>query len=344
MKATKQKKKKILRVSHSQLQTYKNCRREYHHGYNERMERRSSYAPFVFGTAMHQALEIFYEKRGKNCSKAMMLEVAQVFDEVDQSAMTPEKVADLLADKAKCQGIIEVYPKVYENDFIEFKEFIIESHFELDFGYHAGFDLRYQGFLDGLFLDESGDWWVFETKTKKYNKPEAPELADYIRRVHIDNQVVGYMWGAKQILTLKLGVETWPKGVIYNVIQKPSISKKKSETSSDFRKRVKEEYTVNAQSKEYFMRIPLQLKQSLVDGWWEEMKMWLIELSMAKATKKKSRFPMNSGACTSKYGTCHWLDACVNGKYKELLYRKKEKQYINPRLKRIQVRDGNEKA
>jgi hypothetical protein len=231
-------------------------------------------------------------------------------------------------------GICEVYPTIYKGDFMEFNDFLIEEHFELDFGVHAGYKLKYQGFLDGLFQDAAGDWWVFETKTKKYNKPGSNEGANYVKKVHIDNQVLGYIHGGAQVLTYRLGTPTIPKGVIYNVIQKPSISRKKTESLQDFRKRVREEYTRYAEEKEYFARYPLQLKQSLIDNWLPEMKMWLMEIAHKKGTKSKRMFPMNSGACTSKFGTCKWMGSCTSGKYQKLLFKKKDPNFVLPRLQK----------
>lgn len=330
---------KILRLSHSQLNSYKDCRRKYHHEYNKKMAPRKAFFPFVFGGATHSALEEFYNSNGKNSAKLMKLAINEEFDAVDKGPLTPDEILDVECQRAMVHGICEVYPKIYKGDFQEFKTFLVEHHFELDFGTHAGFKLLYQGFIDGLFQDEAGDWWVFETKTKRYNKPGSADNQAFIKKVHIDNQVLGYIHGGKQILE-RLGYKgAVPKGVIYNVIQKPGIKKKKAESQRDFQTRIREEYTRYAEEKEYFARYPLQLKQERVDDWWGEMKLWLMEIASKKAVKKKTMFPMDSSACTNKYGTCRWLGACINGKYDKLMHKKKEKNFVHPRLKKIQERD-----
>ena len=295
------------------------------------MESRKTPLPFVFGRAFHRAVEVFYSARGSKYEFDMAKVVRQEFAEVDRGILTPDEIMDLDSQMNMVLGICEVYPIVYKDDFKEFQDFILEEHFEIVFGTMHGYQLSYQGYIDGLFQDASGAWWIFETKTKKYGKPGSIENATYIKKVHIDNQVLGYIHGGEQILTKRFGKPTKPVGVIYNVIQKPAIRKKKTETLSDFRARIREEYTVHAQAKEYFARYPLQLKQNLIDNWKDETRQRIMELADRKHrsyTKKDKQilWPMNSQACTNKWGTCKWLPACTAGKYNQLLYKKKEKR------------------
>ena len=313
---------KELILSHSQLQTYKNCNKDYFHGYIRKMKPRKAYLPFIFGGALHSSLEAYYESKGKNCIRRMESAINDAYAEVDTSVMTPKEVSDLHTEKAICSGICKVYPDVYKGDFDEFEEFLIEKDFKIKFGRHAGFELSYQGKIDGLFRDAAGDWWVFETKTKAYAK----DNSSYIKKVHIDNQVLGYMHGAHQILSEQSQEKPWPKGVIYNVVQKPAIRKKTSESVQDFRKRIIQEYTVNAESKEYFCRYPLQLDERAVKSWKKDMKYYLMEIAAKKAMGKKAVYPMNSGSCQRFNSLCRWLPACTTRRYNKLLYKKKEEQ------------------
>lgn len=257
---------------------------------------------FVSGGAIHKFIEFFYRTHDPAIA---LRQVELEFAAVNTELFTREEMHDLSVDKHTMMGIATAYPTFYNQDFDTFKQFLTEQKFYLPFGKH-----RYFGTIDGLFQDQAGDWWIFETKTASAQSLNE----DYFERVKIDSQVTGYMHGAKQILGF------FPRGVIYNVIKKPSIRLKAGETLAAFQRRCFDEYTHFAKEKAYFTRTEVMVAQHRLESWVANTA-YLIENLAAKIERGPSEiWPMNTGACKAFFSTCPYMNACVTGKYNKLLY------------------------
>jgi hypothetical protein len=164
--------------------------------------------------------------------------------------------------------------------------------------------------------DFAGDWWILETKTA------APSTLtpDYFNRVHIDSQVMGYMYGGKEVLG------KFPKGIIYNVIKKPGIRLKKGETMQAFQQRVYLEYVKFAQTKNYFTRQQLIVSHARLEEWYYEKSILTGNLQGYMRKKDFTYWPMHTSACTTKFGSCEYLPACTARAYNKLLYTKGDRK------------------
>lgn len=296
-----------MEYSHTRLQTYLTCPRSFKHYYLVKARTRKRPLYFVLGEAVHKYIEMFYRTKDLKLAKR---QVETVFDAVDKSLLNREEMHDLEVDRNTALGIAEAYPLFYKSDFDEFKNFLTEQKFSIQL---SGSD-TYGGILDALLQDHAGAWWILETKT---TSAQAINV-DYFEKVKIDSQVAGYMHGAKQILG------EYPSGVIYNVIKKPSIRLKNGESLADFQRRIFHEYTKMAVEKNYFMRQQLMVATHRLDTWLEDTTKMTAQIS-ASVEAKSSFWPMNTGACQAKFGTCPYLPVCTTGKYSPLLYVKEKK-------------------
>ena len=210
------------------------------------------------------------------------------------------------------EGICEAYPKFYSQDFDEYTSFMTEQKLTMPLveGGKGRDPIRYKGYLDFLAQEAAGDWWVVDTKTT--TSPNA----DYFRKVHIDSQLTGYMWLAKELLG------EFPKGVIYDVIKKPSIRLKKGENQRAFRDRVKKEYTLYAEAKGYFVREEIIIGKRQLDRWFRNTQ-HIAEMIQTKRSIKTKVWPMNTGNCQSGWGSsCQYLEICITGKVNKLQFTK----------------------
>lgn len=296
------------RYSHTQLSVYHECRHKYRAMYLQKWTPRKRPGYFILGEAVHKYIEMYYGTKDKNLAKK---QVENVYGGVDTSLLSPDEIHNLEVDKSIAFGITDAYPEFYKQDFDEFNTFLTEQEFTIPLA--TGYNDTYYGKVDVLVKDAAGDWWILETKTAAANSINE----SYLDRVKIDSQVSGYMHGAKAILG------SFPRGVIYNIIKKPAIRLKKGESSKAFAKRIYLEYAKMAEVKHYFTREQVIVGDKQLDRWLKNTTWTAGEITAALHLKRKV-WPQNTGACTTKYGACQYMRACVDQNYSPLLYTKRQ--------------------
>ena len=306
-------------VSHSKLQIFQECNAKFRHQYIRKVYLRKKPVYFTFGSAGHRFFDIYYASKGEKLDYARS-EALKIFDDVDRGPLTPEEIYKLELERAKVEGVVLAYPKFYNKDFSNFETILTEISLKKDKGIlltsTRDYDVYYEGDIDGLVKDRDGSWWIME---HKFLAPQTINES-LLDRVHIDNQILGYMWLAKERV-----IGEWPKGVIYNLIKKPMIRRKKGETAQAFTTRVKDEYVKYGQTKGYFIRHDPQISKAHLDTWWKDTA-HLANGLFTRIEIKSDLWPKNTGSCTNAYGSCPYLNACVNRKYNKLIYTRKRKE------------------
>ena len=298
--------------------------KKYYHADIEKVYTRKRPTYFVIGSAVHKFIEVYYTTQGNQ--KLAKNSAEAIFKNVDTGIMTADEIHNLEVDKHMVLGICEAYPKFYEQDFQEYTTFLTEQSFSMKMSIkrEPSKDIHeYRGYIDLIVQDAAGEWWVFETKTasaQALNKT-------YFDKVHIDSQVLGYMHAAKEI------IGEFPKGVIYNTIKKPGIRLRKGESKGAYQKRVFTEYDLYGQQKQYFQRKVIEISRKELSQWKFDALAWMGMVSNrvhAWNAKGEGRYcwPKNTGSCSSKFGACEYLSACITGKYSRLLY-ESEKTKLN---------------
>lgn len=297
-----------MKFNNSAIQEFLTCNAKFRHSYLRKMFPRKKQDFFVFGEALHRFKEVFYRTQD---GKLALKQVGDIFEKVDKGLLNREETHSLMVDLQTALGIATAYPLFYKQDFDEYDKFLTEQKFcfKLENGH------EYFGTIDCLLKDHAGDWWIGETKTAAASTIND----DYFERVKIDSQVSGYMHGGKSILGF------FPRGVIYDVIKKPSIRLKMGESLSAFQKRVFQEYTQFAKEKEYFQRQQLMVATHRLDEWLRDVN-HITTLMATKIQNKDKTWIKNTGACRAYFGTCPYMTACIQGDYNTLLYEKQEER------------------
>lgn len=296
-----------IRSSHSENQSFLNCRRKWMHQYVKRVEPMKKGNPLIVGQAVHAFIEHYYKFGGKDLDHAYK-RFQEPFEAVNQALLSPEDQKEFEVQRAIGFGMCGTYAKAYRQDFDEFDQFLLEQHAEmvLPNGH------KYHGYIDVLAKDATGTWWIIETKTAAFQS----NTDNYFQDVQINSQISGYMHLAKQILG------KFPEGVIYNVLFKTKIRPRVGEGMRGFLKRVQMEYEKYYMTKPYFARERITIGQRQLDRWLKNCDQ--VVRNMAEALERKE-FYANTGQCKSFFGACEFLDACLRGKYSKLLYKKKGK-------------------
>ena len=304
-----------LLLSHSQIGVFLTCPAMYRHQYIRRISPRKRAFYFTVGSAMHKFIETWYSTRGNE--ELATRHATQVFEEdFEPELFSAEETHQFECDKAMTLGMCEGYVRYYTQDFDQYQSFLCEGRSKISLvSTHPHYQINYQAVLDALAQDAAGDWWIIETKTA------GRVTSSYLQRVRIDSQVSGQMWVAKQVLG------HFPKGVVYNVIKKPSIRLKKGETKQAYQKRVAREYSdvKNCDVKGYFTREDIIISKAQLRDWMDETQYIGRQIATMRA-EHHPWWPKNTGACEKFGSACVYMPACIDRTYNRMLYEKRKRQ------------------
>jgi len=230
-----------MRLSYSKINTFKECRKKYFYQYIEKLRPKTKALALMMGEALQNALEALYrdfrEKKGKYVGLGNKINKEQVakdlkiiLDDIDNyffdKGITEPTIISTI--NAMFQGYVK---KHYYNDLLIIDEYIPEYEYEKEL--FPGVTLLVK--IDGL-VRTGNLWWIFE------NKSTSGDPRTVKAELSFGDQGKTYLYG----------VDKEAEGVIFNVIKKPSIRLKKSESTEDFLKRLIDEYVLTPEK--YILR------------------------------------------------------------------------------------------
>ncbi|MFW5903006.1 MAG: RecB family exonuclease, partial [archaeon] len=173
----------------SSIKQFISCQRKYYWRYvkNLRLKEKEP-APLNFGTAIHEALRIWYEEH--NMDKAI-----EIFHEI-----WDERFKDKKRTHEKGEKILRQYAETYPTEPFTWVS-DPEEVFEIDL-----FGNRFVGRFDGV-IDFQGDVYVIDHKTASRMG------SSYFTRYRPDLQMTAYTWAARQLYPDKD-----VKGVLLNIL------------------------------------------------------------------------------------------------------------------------------
>ena len=163
-----------------------------------------------FGTAMHSAMEAYYDPKTwgdkvvmeTNSMAAFLIAIKEVQQKVRIGALDFEIRFEEL--KALGIGMLEHY-FLWAPKRDQFRPILVEIEFEVPIPGMNG-EVVYQGRIDLVVEDEQGRYWLVDHKT-------TAQMAD-TEWLALDDQCSSYAWAIKQQLGLNVS------GVIYNELRK----------------------------------------------------------------------------------------------------------------------------
>lgn len=196
----------IIRTS--DRKTYKNCRQLWDFGSKVRM----NYEPLVqaqhfrFGTAIHAALETYYEPATWSVPRPAVQHLATAAFLESYPNPNSDSYEATEAWKLEIElglGMLEHYYQ-WAPLHDDFTPLHVELEFEVPI---TGLNAVYQGRLDMLIEDRDGRYWIVDHKT-------AGSLDKSVDFLDMDEQCGSYAWALQE----KLGIQV--AGVIYNELLK----------------------------------------------------------------------------------------------------------------------------
>lgn len=209
---------------------------------------------------------------------------------------------------------------------------------------HAATTATMAGKIDGLKFQD-GEWWLVEYKTTSRID------IDHITKLDLDYQLHIYKRNAEKLLGFPIA------GVIYDIIQKPTIHRGKAESDADFEERRAKLQAASktgkpSQAKQKVEEPPQAFGTRVLD-WYElnsetafyrerfrlkdvdvETELWTLH-KMVRFCHYANHFPRFSESCKNFYGECDYFPYCANGDNSLILQTSFIQGELHPELKSI---------
>ena len=266
-------------LTNSSVTAFKACPKKYYWRYVREIEALERPEALLLGTAIHGFLESHYHQ-------------TPYTPPID---LTPKSQAIL-------KGVREYYPILYMDDCDLFDPVAIEQVISGEIlNPETGRPAReyaYGGKVDGLVIlkkdvegFKAGDLLLLEHKS-------ASKIDEaYFERLQLDSQLLLYslylsrMWGAPIA------------GTLFNVIQKPSLRQKKSESEAEYYQRLRLEMNWPELYHRRYLRFPEMRLHEI------QKELWDAKNVIAKA-RQEGVFTMNSSACFDYHRKCDYWSLC----------------------------------
>jgi len=307
-----------MRLSHTRIRTFKDCRKKFYYSYVLGIEPRERPLYFTTGGALHRGLELYYT--GKSIEE-ILSGIRDYFNDRKPDIDDPENVDRWRNDMDMSIEIMVRYIEHYSKE--QFEVVDIEREFNVPIvnprTNRSSRNFTFFGIADGL-VKLNGKYWLLEHKTTS-------RLTDqYKKMLTLDIQSISYIEALQRDLHIKI------EGVIYNVLIKdipnePKVLKSgrlstamnQKVTVATFIRKMKElglamdddyrEYLdyLRANPREYFYREFIVFSQDDLEAWRAEL--WDIQKNIREA-QRMEQFYKNTSQCTTM-GTCSYFDICT---------------------------------
>lgn len=299
---------RVIRVSFSSIANYMDCRRKFWFS-NIKGYELIAFKPYnVTGNCVHYGLHQLYSKN-KNAVKDAMAMFNNEIKKLrkDNLSLSEKDENEIIYQKLAINGMLEAYKNKYSNHIKKTKHISNELKLELNLDKRTVLVIKMDNIVD---IEKRGKH-VHEIKTVKTLTP------DYVRNIKNDLQTGIYFHGHNRTVSKKDRL----KGIMYDVIRKPSIRQTKKETASMFLDRVAEYYTSPNESELFYMdfiEYPLLTEDRVfntVESVVDDMRRCLVE----------DDFYPNDRHCYVK-SRCQFYDICHTGENKLTLANYKVRQ------------------
>lgn len=289
-------------LSHSGLETYQKCPRYYYWKYIRKLEKIQLNIPYLIGNVWNEALRLLFRKE-----KGILGRVKKRYLEEKKKLMKLPLSMDDLRKLGEgvyvIQGMTSAYYEKYQTMLKQFKH----MHHEKPFHYRGFDNAVIPGQMDNVLLEvKENDQYIHEAKSTKGLTP------DYVRSIKTKIQTPMYFHCWNDMYPKK---EDQFHGILYDVIEKPSIRQKKDEGYTTYLHRLADWYKdkSDAENKFHMERIftPFLKKEPVMNT----IRQILINI---RERREKEDFEQNFERCLDGY-ECEMFGLCHQGEGKEVM-------------------------
>ena len=199
--------------------------------------------------------------------------------------------------------ILPAYFEHWADDFTKKRWINIENTFNVTYQYEDGEKAPIRGRKDGVFK-RNDKLWLFENKFKAYIDEEG--LLDGLG---VDLQCNLYLYALRRIHA------QMPAGVLYNVIRRPALRQKRSESFAVFAKRCKQD--TYKRPDHYFRRVQMTITMEEMNDWKNKFLAPVMIAIRAWFEGQEGTHFMNPGALFTKYGRSSMFGPICNNDFSQ---------------------------
>jgi hypothetical protein len=196
------------------------------------------------------------------------------------------------------EAVMPMYIRYWREDFTKSwhsQEEEFRLPMKIDVPGHRLVKTFLRGKMDGVFFQGKLRPWLFETKTKSYIVEE--DIADVLPH---ELQVNIYMHALRKLHKII------PQGVLYNIVRRPGLRQKQTESARGFAQRMIDD--IRERMDFYFVRMEMRVDRSDLDRFDGELMDLMCDfLSWWYGIGAHYK---DSSECIGKYGRCPMLDIC----------------------------------
>jgi hypothetical protein len=280
-------------ASPSMRRTFMACPKKFDWQFNHKLVPRAYNRAFGFGSMGHRLLEAYY-RHGIDAIGATVdaIRLEWVEKQLDSYVLQMAET-DLFA----LQGMIVGYLQNYHDTDSNWEIIGLEERYQSD-----SFGLYMQdGKPDIVIRDKNGHIWVGDHKF--YSRLSE----SFVRTLTFDDQVNSYA----KLVSEFLGPV---RGILYNVVLKPTKRLKKKQTLSEFQREIALDYQKDPEK--YFKREWVVLGSKHREAF--EKNVLHVERTIHRSYEDDF-FTKNPNECFSR-GQCPYLELCVSGESAKHLY------------------------
>lgn len=306
-------KPKVLHISVSSLDDFMTCRRLYYYKRIKKYEKSVFNLPFLVGRVVHEGMSHLLKKKS-NAIELMVKFFREEKKKINEQFVLDEKqLKDVNEQEHITKAILTAYSRRYAKMLKDATLLDSEVEGALQLSDNVVFVIK----LDNL-MRIRGKKVLHELKTSKYITPE------YVKMIQTDRQMTIY-YRFYNLIFEKHPIQE----VMYDVIRKPSIRQKKTESYSTFLKRLSEWYDETDEMSKFHIE---RFKEPIVS---EESILNTVQhvASEMLASKSKEDYYENHDNCASYYGDiCPYYELCHRGgetKENLVLYQIRKSYHVN---------------
>lgn len=286
-------------VSHSSIKEFQSCRRRFWFRYIRGYTYKFMQIKFVVGNFYHTGLMHLYKKTKNPIDITIKEYTAALKTWRKKSLIMQNQEQEFIRQEAIIHGMLKAYAEKYRVHIKKSKHKGNEVKLELIT--KAGYKIV--AYVDNILKIE-GKQYIHEIKSSKYLNE------DYINAIKNDFQssLYKYMYNQTHPKTDQI------EGVLYDVIQKPSIRLKQKETEAQFLERLFEYYICRSNDELFYME---KIKRPLIKN-----KNILNVINQTTkdivSCKQEDDYYPNYSYCNI-WGKCEYYYMCFNGENQSTL-------------------------
>ena len=227
-----------IKLSFSAVSSFMDCRRKYWFSYVRFIELIAFMPQNIVGNCVHFGLFKLYSKDENAIRETLKMMENEKQKLRKKLELSPQQEQLLKEQEYAIKGMLKAYAIKYKRHIDKAKH--IANELTLLYNVDKRTDLVIK--MDNI-KEVKKKRYVHEIKTAKTLTP------DYVKNIKNDMQTAIYFHGHNRIVPKKDRLD----GIIYDVIRKPSIRRKKKETPSQFMRRLSEYYTASNESELFYM-------------------------------------------------------------------------------------------